>query len=83
MAKKVEPREERLQLMLDREELHAIEDWRFRMRMPSRSAAVRELIRRGLLVEADQVETLGKHSRDFGITRPGGGRRRGPSSEGH
>jgi len=53
------------------------------MRMPSRSAAVRELIRRGLLVEADQVETLGKHSRDFGITKPGGGRRRGPSSEGH
>ena len=81
MARKVDPREERLQIMLDREELHAVDDWRFRMRMPSRSAAVRELIRRGLAAEAEQVETSGKHSRDFGITKLGGGRKRGPGSD--
>ncbi len=41
-------RTEKLQLMLDPEELQAIDDWRFANRMPSRAAALRELIRRGL-----------------------------------
>ena len=41
-------RTEKLQLMLDSEELQAIDDWRFENRMPSRAAAIRELIRRGL-----------------------------------
>jgi len=81
MAKRAEPREERLQLMLDREELHAVDDWRFRMRMPSRSAAVRELIRLGLAADAGQIETSGKHSRDFGITRLSGGRKRAPGGD--
>jgi metal-responsive CopG/Arc/MetJ family transcriptional regulator len=39
---------ERLQLAIPQDELKAIEDFRFRHRMPSRTAAVRELIRRGL-----------------------------------
>lgn len=39
-------REIRLQIMLQPDELVAIEDWRFATRMPSRAAAVRELLRR-------------------------------------
>ncbi len=42
-------RTEKLQLMLDVEELQAIDDWRFANRMPSRAAAIRELLRRGLI----------------------------------
>ena len=41
-------RTEKLQLMLDVEELKVIDDWRFENRLPSRAAAIRELIRRGL-----------------------------------
>lgn len=41
-------RTEKLQLMLDLEELQAIDDWRFENRLPSRAAAIRELLRRGL-----------------------------------
>lgn len=36
-------RETRLQIMLNNEELAAIDDWRFKQRMPSRAAAIREL----------------------------------------
>jgi len=39
---------ERLQVAIPLDELKAIEDFRFRHRMPNRTAAVRELIRRGL-----------------------------------
>lgn len=42
-------RTEKLQLMLDLEELKVIDDWRFENRLPSRAAAIRELIRRGLI----------------------------------
>ena len=41
-------RDERLQIMISEEELKLIDDWRFRHRMPSRAAAIRELIRLGL-----------------------------------
>jgi hypothetical protein len=44
-------RGERLQVMLAEEELAALDNFRFNSRMPSRSAAVRELIRRGLAAE--------------------------------
>ena len=40
----------RLQIMLDRDELDSIDDWRYRHRMPSLAAAIRELIRRGMLM---------------------------------
>jgi len=46
-------RTEKLQLMLGPDELKAIDDWRFDHRLPSRAAAIRELIRRGL--SADHV----------------------------
>jgi hypothetical protein len=41
-------RTERLQIPLPADELEAIDDFRFRNRIPTRAAAVRELIRRGL-----------------------------------
>jgi hypothetical protein len=41
-------RTERLQVLLSKEELALIDDFRFRARMPTRAAAVRELMRRGL-----------------------------------
>jgi hypothetical protein len=44
-------REERLQIMLADEELNAVDDWRFDEHMPSRAAAIRELLRRGLAAE--------------------------------
>lgn len=50
----------RLQVMLTFEELKAIDDWRFDKRLPSRAAAVRELMRRGLTVsdrqEGDDIQ---------------------------
>ena len=44
-------RGERLQIMLTKEELEALDNWRFGKRMPSRAAAVRELLKRGLAAE--------------------------------
>jgi hypothetical protein len=41
-------RTERLQIMVDADERAAIDDFQFSSRMPSRAAAVRELLRRGL-----------------------------------
>jgi hypothetical protein len=45
-------RGERLQVMLSPEELTAIDDFRFKHRMPTRAAAVRELLKLGLTVVA-------------------------------
>ena len=47
MAEKKE-RTHRLQVHVTHDDQRAIEDFRFRERLPSRSAAVRELLRRGL-----------------------------------
>jgi hypothetical protein len=44
-------RTERLQVLLPAEELAAIDEFRFRAWMPSRAAAVRELLRRGLIAK--------------------------------
>ena len=41
-------REERLQVMLTAAELSTIDDYRFGRRLPSRAAAVRDLLRLGL-----------------------------------
>lgn len=46
-------RTEKIQIMLDDDELAAIDDWRFDNRLPSRAAAIRELIRRGLVKDED------------------------------
>ena len=60
-------RAERLQIMLTPEEIAALDDWRFANRMPSRAAAIRELLRRGLGVEARNLDTAGKASTRFGV----------------
>lgn len=60
-------RPERLQIMLNPEEIRALDDWRFARRMPSRAAAICELLRRGLAVEGIALETAGKHSSRFGV----------------
>jgi hypothetical protein len=63
-------RPERLQIMLSTEELRALEDWRFSKRMPSRAAAVRELLRRGLASDGFLTADVGAKSQDFGVLSP-------------
>lgn len=63
-----EERDVRLQIMLQSQELQAIEEWRFSKRMPSRAAAVRELLRRGLAAEGFALAPGGKQSGEFGVT---------------
>jgi hypothetical protein len=60
-------RPERLQIMLSPEELQALDDWRFARRMPSRAAAIRELLKRGLANEGFEVAAAGRPSRGFGV----------------
>ena len=60
-------REERLQIMLNDEELTALDDWRFAMRMPSRAAAIRELLRRGLADIDLKKAGNNRKSKDFGV----------------
>ena len=60
-------RGERLQIMLTREELRALDDWRFSKRMPSRASAVRELLKRGLTAEGFTVAESGAKSQSFGM----------------
>jgi len=57
-------RGERLQIMLMEEELSALDDWRFARRMPSRAAAVRELLKRGLAAEGFSATSAGAKSND-------------------
>jgi hypothetical protein len=60
-------RGERLQIMLSPEELAAVDDFRFKQRMPSRAAAVRELFRLGLASVGIQAAEPGVKSGDFGV----------------
>ena len=60
-------RGERLQIMLTDEELAALDDWRFAKRMPSRAAAVRELLKRGLAAEGFSAAKGGSRSKDYGV----------------
>ncbi|GAB5461031.1 MAG: hypothetical protein HoeaKO_11220 [Hoeflea alexandrii] len=53
--------------MLSPEELSAIDDWRFKLRMPSRASAVRELLRRGLQSEGVEIAEISDKSSDFGV----------------
>jgi len=62
-------RGERLQIMLMRAELKALDDWRFAKRMPSRAAAVRELLKRGLSAEGFAVAD-GAQSKSYGVIDP-------------
>ena len=60
-------RAERLQIMLSGEELAVLDDWRFKKRMPSRAAAIRELLRRGLAAEGFDIADRDTKSPDFGV----------------
>ncbi|MPZ40904.1 MAG: hypothetical protein GEU95_23195 [Rhizobiales bacterium] len=64
---KAKHREERLQIMLAPEELSAVDTFRFSNRMPSRAAAVRELIRRGLTAVGVFNQADNSKSRDYGV----------------
>jgi hypothetical protein len=68
------PRGERLQIMLKGEELTALDDFRFKRRMPTRAAAVRELLKRGLAAEGFEASPFGAKSEDYGVigTHPKG-----------
>ena len=66
-------RDERLQVMLSPEELTAVDDFRFRHRMPTRAAAVRELLKLGLTVVPADGGT-GMKSSNYGVFS------RGPAS---
>ena len=63
-------RGERLQVMLSPDELAAIDDFRFKHRMPTRAAAVRELLKLGLTVLATDG-TAGMKSSNFGVFHRG------------
>ena len=67
-------RPERLQIMLTTDELAALENWRFEKRMPSRSAAVRELLRRGLSSDGFLTAEHGVKSQEFGVLPEGDGK---------
>jgi hypothetical protein len=72
-------RGERLQIMLTPDELKAVDDWRFQKRMPSRAAAVREMLRRGLAAEGFDLAAMGRKSADFGVTEGGKGNAQTPA----
>jgi hypothetical protein len=58
-------RDERLQVMLSPDELTAVDDFRFKHRMPTRAAAVRELLKLGLTVHATTGN--GAKSSSYGV----------------
>jgi hypothetical protein len=63
-------RAERLQVMLSPEELAAVDDFRFNHRMPTRAAAVRELLKFGLAaagIETSVDPSTGVKSSEFGV----------------
>jgi len=53
--------------MLTPEELEALDSWRFQKRMPSRAAAIRELLKRGLANDDVIIKDGRGRSRDFGV----------------
>jgi hypothetical protein len=62
-------REERLQIMLSPAELNAVDNYRFQHRMPSRAAAVRELLRHGIGAVGAVMENTGVRSGDYNVLK--------------
>ena len=54
--------------MLSADELQVVDEFRFKQRMPSRAAAVRELLKRGLAAEGYAAAVFGSKSSDYGVT---------------
>jgi hypothetical protein len=67
MADASRQRAERLQIMLNPDELRAVDDFRFAKRMPSRASALRELLKRGLAAEGFALATVGMKSASYGV----------------
>ena len=65
-------RVERLQIMLSAEELSLVDDFRFKHRMPTRAATVRELLKLGLA--STGIAADGSKSSNYGVFS------RGPAS---
>jgi hypothetical protein len=59
-------RGERLQIMLSPEELSVVDDFRFQHRMPTRAAAVRELLKLGL-ASVGETAGPGVKSSNYGV----------------
>jgi hypothetical protein len=57
----------RLQIMLTHDELRIVDTWRFARRMPSRAAAIRELLKRGMAAEGFGEVEDGQKSKDFSV----------------
>jgi hypothetical protein len=55
--------------------LEAVDNWRFERRMPTRAAAVRELLGRGLAADGFLTAEQGIKSQDFGILGINGSQR--------
>jgi len=62
-------REVRLQIMLSPQELNAVDNFRFEHRMPSRAAAVRELLRHGIAAAGVVLNNVGVKSKDYGVLK--------------
>ena len=62
-------RGERLQVMLSAEELRAVDEFRYRHKIPSRAAAVRELLQIGL--SGTVTDGDGRKSSEYGVIRRG------------
>jgi hypothetical protein len=60
-------RVDRLQIMLTEDELRVIDDWRFERQMPSRAAAIRELLQRGLAADGFALADRSVKSKNFGV----------------
>ena len=60
-------RGERLQIMLTGDELTILDDFRYKTRMPSRAAAIRELLKRGLAAEGFGAAAFGSKSEEYGV----------------
>ena len=55
-------RGERLNFMLARDALEALDDFRSKQRMPSRASAIRELLKRGLAAEGSEPKRYARGS---------------------
>ena len=61
------PRRHRVQIMLTPQELRNVDDWRFTLRMPSRTTAVRALIKLGLASEGVDIALSSLTPTDFSL----------------
>src|SRR6185312_13669772 len=61
-------RGERLQIMLSEDELEVLDTFRFKMRMPSRASAIRELLKRGIAAEGFESAAFGTNPKTSALS---------------